>query len=197
MSKVVFSISMSLDGFMQGDNAGPDEPLGDGGLRLHEWVFGDDPTNRGWLKEAIASAGATIVGRRMYDLSLPGWGADGPTGPARLPTFVVTHNPPDESPEGGVYTFVTGGIEAALEQAKAAAGGKTVTVGGGADLGQQFIKAGLVDEIVINLVPVLFGSGLRMFDNIVGKEHIQLEAADVLHTPAATHLTYRVVKPTS
>jgi dihydrofolate reductase len=92
---------------------------------------------------------------------------------------------------------VTGGIEAALEQAKAAAGGKTVTVGGGADLGQQFIKAGLVDEIVVNLVPVLFGSGLRMFDNIVGKEHIQLEGADVLQTPTATHLTYRVVKPTA
>jgi dihydrofolate reductase len=195
MSKVVFSMSMSLDGFMQADNVRPDEPLGDGGQRLHEWVFGDDPTNQRLLKEAIASAGATICGRRMYDHSLPWWGADGPTSPARLPVFVVTHNPPDESPEGGVYTFVTGGIQAALQQATAVAGDKMVAVGGGADIGQQFIKAGLVDEITIHLVPVLFGSGTRMFENIVGKEHVQLEAANVVHTPTATHLTYRVVKP--
>ena len=117
----------------------------------------------------------------------------GPTGPARRPLFVVTHEASAESPEGGVYTFVTDGIESALEQAKAVADGKIVTVMGGASIGQQYIAAGLIDEISIHLVPVLFGSGTKMFEHL-GGEHIQLEPIEVIETRAATHLRFRIVK---
>jgi dihydrofolate reductase len=106
--------------------------------------------------------------------------------------FVVSNSEPEEVPEGGVYTFVDG-IERALEQAKAAAGDQDVAVMGGADIGQQYIRAGLVDEISIHLVPVLFGGGTRMFENF-GGEHIQLETTSVIETPAATHLGFRIVE---
>ena len=196
MTTVIFDISMSLDGFVTAANVRPEEPLGDGGQRLHEWAFGEDERNRELLEEAVNFVGAVIAGRRTYDLSVPWWGADGPAGPARVPVFVVTHAEPEDAPEGGVYTFVTDGIESTLEQAKAAAGDKYVAVMGGAEIGQQFIRAGLVDEIFIHLVPVLFGSGTRMFENL-GGEHIQLETAGVIETPEATHLRLRVLEQPS
>ena len=194
MGKVTFDISMSLDGFITAANVRPEEPLGDGGERLHEWAFGgEDERNRKLLAEAVAGLGAVIAGRITYDASVPWWGADGPTGAARVPVFVVTHTMPADVPEGGVYTFVTDGIERALQEAKAAAGDKDVSVMGGADIGQQYIRAGLVDEISIHLVPVLFGGGTRMFEKL-GGEPIQLETVEVLATAAATHLRFRVVK---
>lgn len=193
MTKVIFDISMSLDGFVTASNVRPEQPMGDGGQRLHEWVTGGDERNRELLAEAMNFVGAVIAGRRTYDISVPWWGADGPAGLARVPVFVVTHEAPAESPEGGVYTFVTDGIEGALEQAKAAAGDKDVAVMGGADIGQQYVRAGLVDEISIHLVSVLFGGGTRLFEHL-GSEHIQLETADVIETPTATHLLFRVVK---
>jgi dihydrofolate reductase len=193
MTNVIFDISMSLDGFVTAANVRPEEPLGDGGQRLHEWAFGEDERNRELLAEAVNFVGAVIAGRRTYDLSVASWGADGPAGPARVPVFVVTHREPEEVPEGGVYTFVTDGIESALEQAKAVAGDETVAVMGGAEIGQRFIRAGLVDEISIHLVPVLFGSGTRMFEHL-GGEHIQLETVEVIETPDATHLRFRIVK---
>lgn len=193
MTKVIFDISMSLDGFVTASNVRPEQPMGDGGQRLHEWVTGGDERNRELLAEAMNFVGAVIAGRRTYDISVPWWGADGPAGLARVPVFVVTHEAPAESPEGGVYTFVTDGIEGALEQAKAAAGDKDVAVMGGADIGQQYVRAGLVDEISIHLVSVLFGGGTRKFEHL-GSEHIQLETADVIETPTATHLLFRVVK---
>jgi dihydrofolate reductase len=192
MGKVVFDTSMSLDGFMTGANRRPDQALGDEGERLHDWAFGTDEVNRKYLAEAIEDLGAVIAGRTTYDDSVKYWGADGPTGPARRPVFVVTHKAPTDSPAGGVYTFVTGGLEQALKLARAAAGEKTISVMGGASLGQQFIAAGLVDEIQIHLVPVLFGSGTRMFENL-GSEHVWLESTEVIHTPAANHLRFRVV----
>jgi dihydrofolate reductase len=195
MGKVVFDISMSLDGFMTAANRRPEEPMGDGGERLHEWAFGGDPRDREVLTGGVASIGAVIAGRRTYDDSVPWWGADGPTGPARVPVFVISHDVPDETPEGGVYTFVTGGIERALEQAKATAGEKGVTVMGGADTGQQYLRAGLLDELSIHLIPVLFGSGTRMFDHLDDK-HVELEPGETIQTPAATHLRYRVVRKT-
>ena len=193
MTKVLFDISMSLDGFVTASNVRPEEPMGDGGQRLHEWAFGEDERNRELLAEAVNFVGAVIAGRRTYALSVPWWGADGPTGPARVPVFVVTHAEPEEVPEEGVYTFVTDGIESALEQAKMAAGDKDVAVMGGAEMGQQYIGAGLVDEISIHLVPVLLGGGTRMFEHL-GGEHIQLESAGVIETPEATHLRFRVVE---
>jgi dihydrofolate reductase len=193
MTKVIFDISMSLDGFVSASGVRPEEPMGDGGQRLHEWASGEDDRNRRLLEDAIAAEGAGIAGRTTYDTSLPWWGADGPTGPARRPLFVVTHDPPSAAPEGGVYTFVTDGIESALQQAKAAAGDKDVSVMGGASIGRQYIAAGLVDEIRIHLVPVLVGSDNRMFEHL-GSEHIRLETTEVLDTPAATHLRYRILK---
>jgi dihydrofolate reductase len=188
MTRVIFDTSMSLDGFMTAPNVRPDAPMGDGGERLHEWAFAHE-SGREYLSSAIAGAGAVIAGRRTYDLSVPWWGADGPTGPARLPVFVVTHTAPESSPEGGVYTFVTGGIEDALAQAKAAARDRVVTVMGGADIGRQFVAAGLVDEISIHLVPVVLGGGISMFE---GLGRLDLETPDVLEAPAATHLRYRL-----
>ena len=193
MGKVVFDISMSLDGFMTGAKQRPEEPLGDGGEQLHQWASSDDPRDREVLTGGGATLGAVICGRRTYDDSQPWWGADGPTGTDRVPVFVLSHDVPTEVPDGGVYTFVTGGVERTLQQARAVAGDKGVTVMGGADTGQQFLRAGLVDELSIHLVPVLFGSGTRMFEHL-GDQHIQLEPAEVIQTAAATHLRYRVVK---
>ena len=189
MSNVTFDISMSLDGFITAPGITPEEPLGRGGDRLHEWAFGEDDTGRRLLSEAIGSVGAIVAGRRTYDASLPWWGADGPTGPARLPVFVVTHDEPAETPAGGVYSFVTGGIEPALEEASSAAGERGVTVMGGADVGRQCLSAGLIDELSIHLVPVVFGGGTAMFD---GLGALELEPLAVLDTPPATHLRYRV-----
>jgi dihydrofolate reductase len=189
MSKVIFDISMSLDGFVTAANVRPEAPLGDGGERLHDWVSAEGGSE--YLERTVSGLGAVIAGRRTYDGSVPWWGPDGPSGPARRPVFVVTHEPPAESPEGGVYTFVTDGIASALQQAKAAAGDKDVCVMGGADVGCQFIAAGVVDEISIHLVPVLFGAGTRMFEHLNG-EHIQLEPIGVTETPAASHMRFRV-----
>jgi dihydrofolate reductase len=191
MGKVVFDISMSLDGFITAANQRPEEPMGDGGERLHQWLFGDDPRDRQVLTDGATALGAVIAGRRTYDDSLPWWGADGPTGPDRVPVYVLSHDLPEKVPDGGVYSFVTDGIEAALAQARAAAGDKDVTVMGGADTGQQYLRAGLVDELSIHLVPVLFGSGTRMFEHL-GDQHLQLEHAGTVQTAAATHLRYRV-----
>jgi dihydrofolate reductase len=193
MTKVIFDISMSLDGFVTASNVRPEEPMGAGGQRLHEWAFGQDERNRELLAEAVDFVGALIAGRRTYDLSVPWWGADGPAGSARVPVFVVTHAEPEEVPEGGVYTFVTDGIESALEKAKSAAGEKDVAVMGGAEVGQQFIRARLIDEISIHLVPVLLGSGTEMFERL-GGEQVQLETVGVIETPEATHLRFRVVE---
>jgi dihydrofolate reductase len=193
MATTVFDISMSLDGFITASNQTPDQPAGEGGERLHDWAFGGDETNRHYFEQAGQRLGAVICGRRTYDTSLPWWGADGPSGLARRPVFVVTHAVPAEDPPGAVYSFVTDGIESALDRARAAAGDRDVTVMGGADLGRQYIAAGLVDEISIHLVPVLFGSGTRMFEP-VHNAHRWLEPVDVLSTPTATHLRYRIIK---
>lgn len=194
MGKVILDISMSLDGFITASNRRPEEPMGDGGQQLHAWAQADDDTrNRQLLEDALADEGVTIAGRTTYDTSVAWWGADGPTGPARRPVFVVTHSVPSEMPAGGVYTFVTEGIERALQEAKAAAGDKHISVMGGANIAQQFIKAGFVDELAIHLVPVLFGSGTRLFEHL-GGEHIHLATSEVIETQATIHLRFRVIK---
>jgi dihydrofolate reductase len=193
MGRVSFDISMSLDGYVTAANMRPEEPLGEGGERLHEWAFSEDSRNREIITEAVKGLGAVIAGRRTYDDSLPYWGADGPTGPTRRPVFVVTHSVPEAVPEGGVYTFVTEGIERALQEAQVAAGEKDVSVMGGADIGRQFISAGLVDEISIHLVPVLFGSGMRLFEQL-GNAPIELRTAAVITTPEAIHLRFDVAR---
>jgi dihydrofolate reductase len=190
MGKVIFDTSMSLDGFMTAANQTADNPMGDGGLRLMDWAMGSDERGHELLEGWVGNLGASIAGRTTYDTSLPWWGEDGPSGAARRPLFVVTHEAPASSPNDEVYKFVTDGIESALEQARAAAGERDVTIMGGASIGRQFIAAGLVDEIQIHLVPVLFGGGTRMFEEL--EAHIDLEPTEVTQTAAAVHLRYRV-----
>ena len=195
MGKVIFDVSMSLDGFITGANPRPEAGwggLGEGGERLHDWGFNsDDPRNR----EVVAwytTVGATIFGRTTYDLSILNWGADGPTGPDRVPTVIVSHSVPQDIPSGGgVYTFVNG-VEAAFETAKNLAGDKDISTTG-ADVAQQLLKLGLIDEISIHLVPVLFGSGTRLFEGL-DSEHISLEIIEVIQTAEAIHMRFRVVK---
>jgi dihydrofolate reductase len=187
---VIFDTSMSLDGYMTAAHQTPEEPMGDGGLRLMEWVLGGDERNAELLAGWVERLGASIAGRRTYDTSVAWWGADGPSGAARRPLFVVTHRDPGTSPNAEVYTFVTEGIERALERAQAAAGDDDVVVMGGADLGRQYLAAGLVDEIQVHLAPVLLGAGTRMFDG----QHLALETIEVIETPAAIHQRYRVLK---
>jgi len=194
MTKVIFDMSMSLDGYMTASGVRPEEPMGDGGQQLHQWALGtDDERSAEVLAESLSSVGATIAGRRTYDLSVPWWGPDGPSGSARLPLFVVSHSEPADVPDRGVYTFVDS-PEEALEQARAAAGEKDVDIMG-ADIGQQLIRAGRVNEIHVHLVPVLFGAGTRLFENL-GDDHIQLEITRVVKGSTATHLRYRVLKRT-
>jgi dihydrofolate reductase len=191
VGKVVFDISMSLDGFITGANVRLEAGLGADGERLHDWGFkSEDPRNReivaGW-----ANTGATIFGRTTYDLSIQYWGADGPTGADRIPTVIVSHSVPEDVPQDSVYTFVNG-IEAALETAQELAGDKDISITG-ANVAQQFLTRGLIDELSIHLVPVLFSKGTRLFEGL-DSEHITLETIDVIETAEAVHLRFRVVK---
>lgn len=204
MGKVGTGFSTSLDGFIAGPNDSVERPLGDGGERLFAWYFGGDteytmpsgritlkvsPQSAGLLRESHEKTGALVVGRRHFDLA-GGWGG---RHPMDLPVFVVTHSVPREwIYEGSPFTFVTGAVEGAVEQAKVAAGGKDVGVGG-ANVAQQAIKAGLVDEVGVYLVPVLLGGGVRFFDDL-GDGRIELERTRVVEAPGVTHLRFRVLK---
>src|SRR5215211_6663301 len=179
MGKVIYDVSMSLDGFISGANVRPEAGLGDDGERLHDWGFNSaDPRNRE-IVESWANTGGIIVGRTTYDLSIPYWGADGPMGAARVPTVVVSHSVPQDIPDSSVYSFVNG-VEAALENAKKAAGDKDISITG-ANVAQQFITLGLIDEVSIHLIPVLFGSGTLLFEDLDSK-HISLEPVEVIET---------------
>ena len=204
MGKVATGLSMSLDGFIAGPNDGPEAPLGEGGERLFAWyssgdteyrlpgtemVFKVSPQSAELLREAHSKMGAFVTGRRTFDIT-NGWGGRPPLG---VPTFVVTHTVPQEWVyEGSPFTFVTDGVESAVEQAKAVAGDKDIAVGA-ASIAQQCISAGLLEEIHIDLVPVLLGNGVRLFDHL-GTGPIELENTRVIEAPGVTHLTFRVVK---
>ncbi|MEI2775365.1 MAG: dihydrofolate reductase family protein [Tetrasphaera sp.] len=191
MSEIVFDISQSLDGYIAAAHRTPEQPLGRNGEQLHQWLFGDDTTSLDYFTRVSQANGAVITGRANYDDSLPWWGADGPTGQRRLPVVVVTHTPPTDAPAHGVYTFETGGLQAAVDTAVHLAQGHDVTVMGGARLGQAFLAAGLIDEVSLHVVPVLFGQGTRMFDNLPD-QHVQLELIEAVPAPRAVHLRYTV-----
>jgi dihydrofolate reductase len=194
MGSVIFDISMSLDGYIAASGMTADEGMGVGGEVLHDWAFRGEERDREVLERAGSRLGAVIGGRRTYDNSIKWWGADGPTGEARIPLFVVSHGTPDAVPAAGVYTFV-GDIHEALDGAHTAAGDGDVGVMGGADIARQYLRAGLVDEISIHLMPVLFGSGTPLFgDSDSLDEHVRLERTECITTDAATHLRFRVVK---
>jgi dihydrofolate reductase len=195
MGTVILDMSMSLDGFIAGpkDDDKADRELAGLDL-LHDWRFGSkSPTeNEAYEIEKFKPMGAGIVGRRMLDLGIGPWG-ENPT--FHMPIFVLSHEARDAIPKQGgtTYYFVTAGIESALEQAVEAAGGKDIMVLGGANAAQQYLKAGLLDEIDLHLVPILLGEGIRLFENI-GTEHIELEKISVIEEPGITHFRFRVLK---
>jgi dihydrofolate reductase len=192
MAKVCSSMSMSLDGFVTGPNDSRQQPLGEGGERLHRWLWGGQtPEDAAVLDEMVDAAGAVVMGRRSFDFCVGdgGWGEGGPVGD--VPCFVVTHRPPPaHAPD--VFTFVHDGVASAIEQAKAVAGDRIVGLHG-ATTAQQALAAGLVDEVQVHVVPVLMGAGVRLFDDI-GDTPIDLERDRVVVTPEATHVRYRVVR---
>src|SRR5436190_5475304 len=199
MGDVVLDITMSIDGFMAGPNDGPvGGGLGESGEVLHYWVFGgpwtyDEPpgeiapvgTDKQMLDEA-AEAGASVVGRRMYDIT-NGWGGNPPFD---LPTVVVTHRV-EETPASTRFAFVNG-IEAAVTRAQELATGKDLYVGGGASIAQQALQAGLVDRINLHVAPVLLGAGRPLFGELGTRLHVA--PLRVIESPYATHLCYRVIK---
>ncbi len=215
MAKLRLDISISLDGFVAGPNQSEEHPLGEGGMQLHEWVFplaawrephgregGEVNASTPVVEESVANIGATIMGRSMFGGGPGAWGDDpwdgwwGDDPPFHTPVFVLTHHErePLEKQGGTTFTFVTNGIESALEQAKEAAAGKDVKLGGGADVAQQYLKAGLLDELQLNVVPVLLGDGARLFDNLDGAE-VELTPVQVVDAPGVTHLRYSAASP--
>ncbi|MEU6665655.1 dihydrofolate reductase family protein [Streptomyces sp. NPDC046727] len=205
MSKVFASLGMSLDGFIAGPNAGPDNPLGDGGLRIHEWVEnieswrerqsmagGQSNADDEIVRENFNRAGGYVMGCRMFDEGERGW-PDPP--PFRAPVFVLTSRPraPWVRQGGTTFTFVTEGVESALARAREAAAGKDVQISGGAHTVRQYLDAGLVEELQIHLAPIVLGKGVRLFDDV--SPDLALEPVRTIHSPAVTHLTYRVVRP--
>jgi dihydrofolate reductase len=217
MSRFRFQITVTLDGYVAGPNQSVENPLGEGGNRIHHWVYdlksfreihgdrgggGETGINDNVLREAFENLGATIMGRNMFG-GYPGpWAADNPwrgwwgdNPPYHTPVFVLTHYPrePLVMDGGTTFFFVTDGIEAALRRAREAAGDKDVALGGGANVFQQYFAAGLLDEIELHVVPVLLGGGERLFEN-VGEARATLEQIRVIEGPGVTHVRYRVVK---
>jgi dihydrofolate reductase len=196
MAKVVAGITTSIDGYVAGPDDGPDKGLGEGGERLHYWVFGGPWTydaepsgeatgeDAAWLGAVMSRIGAVVGGRWTYEAAKH-WGDKNPWG---LPVFIVTHRP-EEEPEGGAFTFVSG-VEQAVELARDAAGGKDVHVMGGAEVIRQSLEAGIVDELTIIVAPVILGAGKRLFEGFSGS--LDLENLGVRQSQFATFIDYRV-----
>jgi dihydrofolate reductase len=190
MQRVIAGASISLDGYSAGPNVSVNNPMGDGGSRLHEWIFQPDGDDRELVE--FSSEGAVIIGRRMFEVGEEPWGENPPF---HLPVFVLTHRPREMVvKEGGTtFTFVTDGIESGLRQARAAAGDRDVAVGGGANTMQQYLQAGLLDELQVHVIPVVLGGGVRFFEQ-TGSTPIELERIKVMVSPRTTHLWFRVIK---
>ena len=214
MSKLRCHISISLDGFVAGPNQSEEEPLGEGGERLHDWVVplaawreshdkegGEVNASTRVVEEARENIGAAVMGRNMFgpigggawDEQWTGWWGDNP--PYHYPVFIVTHHPRDpvEMEGGTTFHFVTDGIESALDQARDAAGGKDVGLWGGGNIAGQYLAAGLLDVLELHVVPVVLGDGARLFDNLRDAE-VRLEQVRAVEAPGVTHLKYRRVK---
>jgi dihydrofolate reductase len=207
MSKLKLTITMSIDGFVAGPDQSLEHPLGIGGEQLHSWLMplkvfreshgaegGEVNASTPFAEGILSGTGATIMGRNMFggghgpwDESWTGWWGDDP--PYHHPTFVLTHHPrePLEMQGGTTFYFVTDGIESALEQARAVAEEKDVSLGGGASVAQQYLAAGLLDEIVVSVVPILLGGGARLFENV---GDAKLEQIESVGAPGVTHIRY-------
>jgi dihydrofolate reductase len=213
MSKVSVHISVSADGYVAGPNQSEENPLGEGGENLHDWVValkawrerhgregGEVNASTPVVDEAQANVGAEIMGRGMFGGGPGPWGDDpwqgwwGEDPPFHMPVFVLTHHQRDPlTLSDTTFNFITDGIESALEQARAAAAGKEVTVGGGADVINQYLAAGLVDELELHLVPLVLGGGARLFEG-VGPD-VTLELVRAVEAPGVTHVKYRAAPP--
>jgi len=214
MSKLRFEITTSLDGYVAGPSQSEENPLGEGGEDLHDWVVilrvwremhgregGEVNASTAVVEESLANIGATIMGRNMFGGGPGPWGEDPWTGwwgddpPFHHPVFVLTHHARErlEMKGGTSFTFVTDGIESALEQAREAANGKDVKVAGGANAAQQYLAAGLVDEIDLHVVPTLLGAGERLWENVPAGS-LELEQVRVVEAPGVAHLKYSVVR---
>jgi dihydrofolate reductase len=212
MGKVMVDISISLDGFVAGPNPSLENPLGEGGEQLHEWVValeawrkvhglegGETTASSELVEESLASTGAYLMGRKMFSGGEGPWEDDPNSGgwwgedlPFVGPVFVLTHHPREPlASKGKTMTFVTGGLDPALAQAREAAGEKNVAVVGGADVIQQVLAADELDELQVNVTPVLLGGGTRLFD---GAAPQALELIRVVDAPGVTHLKYRVAR---
>ena len=209
---VFIDISMSLDGYVAGPNQTLEEPLGEGGEQLHEWVLrlkawreahglegGETGPDGDLVQASVARTGAVIMGRRMFsggsgpwaeDPNADAWWGDNP--PFHVPVFILTHHErePVEKEGGTTFNFVTDGIESALEQARAAAGDKDVSIAGGAEVAQQYLRAGVVDDVTLHLAPMLLGGGVSLFGDL-GID-LRLKLTNLLEAPHATHLQYEV-----
>jgi dihydrofolate reductase len=210
MGAVFIDISMSLDGYTAGPNPSTEEPLGEGGERLHEWAVvlaswreshgrsgGERNPDDVVMAETVERQGAVVMGRNMFGGGEGPWGNDpwqgwwGDDPPFRMPVFVLTHHEREPLVLGETtFTFVTDGVESALEGAKAAAGDKDVLIAGGADVAQQYLRAGLVDELQLHVAPVILGGGTRLLDGL--DPATELEPTRVIDSPAVTHLRYRI-----
>jgi dihydrofolate reductase len=212
MSRVRVHISVSADGYVAGPNQGLENPLGEGGEGLHEWALalrafrephgregGEVNASNAVLEESQANVGAEIMGRGKFgggrgpwgDDPWPGWWGEEP--PFHMPVFVLTHHERELlTLSDTTFTFVTEGIESALDLAREAAAGKDVVVGGGASVINQYLVAGLVDELELHIVPLVLGGGGRLFDGL-GRD-LELEQIRAIEGSGVTHLTYRVVK---
>ena len=210
MSKLRLNITMSLDGFVTGPNQSEGEPLGVGGGNLHDWLLslaafreahgevgGEVNASTPIAEGFFENVGASVMGRNMFGGGPGPWGDNpwngywGDDPPFHHPVFVLTHHPrePLELEGGTTFYFVTGGIEAALDQAKAAAGGKDVSLGGGAEVVAQYLAVGLLDEMVISIVPLILGDGARLFAGL-GKARPELEQLQAIEAPGVTHIKY-------
>jgi dihydrofolate reductase len=188
MSRVILELSVSLDGYAAGPNVGPENPMGDNGESLHDWMFVDaTEVGQRVRAEMLGGAGAVILGRRMFDLGKPYWDPD-PETFHRLPVFVVTHRPaaPIVDPGGSTFTFISEGIERALGSARGAADDGEVVVLGGPTTGGQFLAAGLLDELRLHLVHIQLGAGTQLFDPKRGRFQ-RLEATRILDDAGVTH----------
>jgi dihydrofolate reductase len=195
MTRILSAISMSLDGYITGKDDNHEHPMGIGGERLHDWLFNQETaayeTNARVMRDLVASIGAVVIGRRMFDLGEEPWGR---ANPFDAPLVVTTHreNAPIEAQGKPPITFVTGGLDAALDRARQMAGDRDILIAGGADIIRQAIAAGYLDELMISLVPILLGNGKPLFDAALPLQ-AELEPLHTLETPTVTHLRYRVL----
>lgn len=204
MSKIFFGVGISIDGFIAGLNGSPTNPLGDGGTEIHQWLYrqkafidmlemgdgGETGKDNDILDEIIDRTGANIMGKRMFEEGEGNWPENAPF---HTPVYVLTHQVRDpwERKGGTTFYFINDGIESALEKAKKAAGNKDIKISGGANVIQQYLNAGVIDDFIIHLSSNIVGKGVRLFDNL-DKDKFSVEIIEACNTTLVTHLRYKV-----